>query len=139
MKQQLIDFYNERIGSFLKHTHNQTLEAEAEKMYLDEQVDILFERRQKADLVKQRFEVLAREYNDQNKQFEQRHTEITKQEREKREQIRQGFEDHLKGIKDQLGDENTRNQEAIDSIDKENNDLAEKYDELKKEIDEKSK
>jgi hypothetical protein len=67
--------------------HVQTLESEGEKLHIDDKIDLLFERRQKADLVKQRYEVLAREYNEQNKQFEARHIEITKQERDKRAQI----------------------------------------------------
>jgi len=89
-------------------------------------------------LVKQRYEVLAREYNDQNKQFDIRHTQITKEERDKRVTIQKGFDDHLSGIKTQLDEEEVKNKEAIDEIDRENADLAGKYEELKKEIDDKS-
>jgi len=51
---------------------------------------------------------------------------------------KKGFDDHLSGIKTQLDEEELKNKEAIDEIDKENADLASKYEELKKEIDDKS-
>ena len=36
IKQELIEFYQEKIMAFLKHVHIKNMEAEAEKMHLDE-------------------------------------------------------------------------------------------------------
>ena len=97
--------------------------------------------------------MVTREYQDQNKHFMQKHEEIKASEIQKREQIEENFEGHIKQIKQQMVDERENlkvKNEAPDAdageseyfeneVVKENKMLQHKYEELMKEIAEKSK
>lgn len=95
--------------------------------------------------------MVTREYQDQNKHFEQKHEEIRQAEIAKREQISQNFEGHIDQIKTQMDEEKlnlrVKNEDAKEDenefyeneVVKENVMLQAKFDELMKEIEEKSK
>lgn len=52
----------------------------------------------KADIIKAKFENITREYNGQNKQFQEKHEEICQTESQKRKDIEKNFDDHIEGI-----------------------------------------
>ena len=93
---------------------------------------------------------MTREYNDQNKHFQTKHEEIKLQEIQKRDQISRNFEDHIIQIRQQMDDERVAlripNDEPREGepevweneVVKENALLNHKYEELLKEIAEKS-
>ena len=56
-------------------------------------------RAMKADIIKAKFENITREYNGQNKQFQEKHEEICSAESQKRFDIAKNFDDHIEGIK----------------------------------------
>lgn len=108
-------------------------------------------RNQRADLIRQKFELVTREYSDQNKHFAAKHEEIKAAEIQKRDQISENFESHISQITKQMDEEREslkiKNESAKEGepqwfeneIVKENVMLQQKYDELMKEIEEKSK
>ena len=91
----------------------------------------------KADLIKQRYEQITREYNSQNKQFTEKHDEIRKAEAAKREDILKNFDDHINSVKAQMADDAKKSREENANVTKDTEDLKGKYEELKKETEEK--
>ena len=55
--------------------------------------------------MRQKFETMARDYQDQSKQFETKHVEIVQSEIKKREEIIANFDGHLAQIKVQMEEE----------------------------------
>jgi 16S rRNA G1207 methylase RsmC len=91
-------------------------------------------------MILQKYQVLSQEYQNQAKQFSQKHTEIAATEKNKRLQIIENFEKHYSDIQDQMSSDHTSmvNEEGELTISSENRNLEEKYQELLKEITEKS-
>lgn len=95
--------------------------------------------------------MVTREYSDQNKHFAAKHEEIKAAEIQKRDQISENFESHITQIRKQMDEEReslkVKNESGKEGepeffeneIVKENVMLQQKYDELMKEIMEKSK
>lgn len=65
----------------------------------------------KSDTIKQRYELLSREYNSQNKVFEEKHKEIVAAEKQKRAEIIQNFESHLAEITKQVAVDSDQTQQ----------------------------
>jgi hypothetical protein len=51
-------------------------------------------------LIKQKFEIITREYDQQNKQFEAKHKQIAEDEETRKIEINSNFEEHLKSIRE---------------------------------------
>ncbi len=62
-------------------------------------------RNQKADLIKQKYEIITREYDQQNKNFAGKHAQIAEEEENRKKEIRASFETHMKNIRQQMEEE----------------------------------
>lgn len=129
-------FTNELIP-FFRDINTATIEAQVEEQLYYQQTLEYQSRGAKADIIRQKYEQITREYNGQNKQFAERHTEIATDEQAKREKIISNFDEHLNTIKSQMAEDVDRSKEENDLIRKETEDLTGKYEELKKECTEK--
>ena len=84
--------------------------------------------------------MLTREYQNQNKTLKENHERIIQSEQTKRREIIQNFENHLSQIKQQIREDAEKMEaEGGNEVVKENAKLKTQYEELMKEIEEKSK
>lgn len=83
-----------------------------------------------------KYEVLTREYQSQNKNLQDGHHKIISSERDKRQEIISNFQSHLTQIKQQIR-EDADKMESQNDIQKENQMLKDQYESLMKEISEK--
>lgn len=96
---------------------------------------VLLENKQRAaEGITQKYALLSREYTNQNKMLNENHVAIVDEEKKKRTQIAENFENHIKTVTDKIDDDNEGENEVV----KETRELEEKYQSIKKEIDEKS-
>jgi len=58
-------------------------------------------------LIRQKYEVISREYASQNKNFDAKHRQIMEEEDQRKTEIAANFTDHVKSIREQM--ENERN------------------------------
>jgi hypothetical protein len=89
--------------------------------------------------MKQKFEIITREYDQQNKQFEAKHKQIAEDEETRKIEINSNFEEHLKSIREQMKEESDKQSKEDNSIVAETKKLTETYNSLVKETDEKTK
>lgn len=94
--QLLSDMYHQEVIALLKSLQNQTVQNENDAQLYQAQFQTYAYRNQRSDLIRQKLEVVTREYSDQNKHFQQKHEEIKAAEIAKREQIAENFEGHIK-------------------------------------------
>lgn len=147
----LNEIYHSEVIALLKSLQAQTVKNECDAQLYQAQFQTFAYRNQRADLIRQKLEVVTREYSDQNKHFQSKHEEIKTNEIAKREQISENFEGHITQISQQMEEErvNLRVKKEDPQQDepefyeneivKENLMLQSKYEELMKEIDDKSK
>ena len=133
----LNSLFIEKLMPFFREINMATIEAQVEEQLYYQQTLEYQNRGTKADIIKQKYEQITREYQGQNKQFQERHNEIAHEEQSKREKIIANFEEHLKTIKSQMADDVERSKEENEQIRKETEDLEQKYQELKSECTEK--
>ncbi len=133
----LNELFIDKLLPFFRDINTATIESQVEEQLYYQQTLEYQNRATKADLIKQKYEQITREYQSQNKQFQERHNEIATEEASKREKIIQNFEEHLKTIKSQMADDVGRSKEENEMIAKETEDLTVKYEDLKKECIEK--
>ena len=129
---EIIPNYRNTMEKIVKVTSDQTINE-----YLMEWHQ---ERLTGAKQIQQKYMVISQEYQNQAKSFKSKHEEIHAQELAKREEISKNFENHFAQIKDQMGKDNAQlcDDNGVNEIVKENQMLEEKYEELLKEIEEKS-
>ena len=94
--------FHEKIIPFLKEVNARGMNSEAEYQLFNNQSLEYQNRAMKADIIKAKFESITREYNAQNKQFQEKHEEIAASESAKREEILKNFDEHIKSIKTQM-------------------------------------
>jgi hypothetical protein len=94
----------------------------------------------KAKLILNKYEVLTREYQNQNKSLKENHERIIASERQKRQDIISNFENHLSQIKQQIKEDTQKFEEGGgNDVVKENELLRTQYESLIKEVEEKGK
>ena len=103
----------------------------------DFKISVFEQEMKKAQIIMNKYEVLTREYQSQNKTFQERHQMIIDSESKKRNDIMSNFETHLSQIKAQIK-EDTEKMEQSNEVLKENESLKEQYEALIKEIAEKA-
>ena len=103
----------------------------------DFKISVFEQEIKKAQIIMNKYEVLTREYQSQNKTFQERHQMIIDSESKKRNDIMSNFETHLSQIKAQIK-EDTEKMEQSNEVLKENESLKEQYEALIKEIAEKA-
>lgn len=81
-------------------------------------------------MIKQKFEIITREYDQQNKQFEAKHKQISEDEETRKNEITNNFEEHLKSIKQQMKDESDKQSKEDNSVVAETKRLTETYNSL---------
>ncbi len=102
---------------------------------LDLQHTIMVQKAARAQEILNKYELMTREYQSQNKMLKERHEMIVQQEKEKRKQIIENFENHISGIRQKMEEDKAAMQDS--EIVKDNDMLRKQYEELMKEIDEK--
>lgn len=135
--QELYKFYQERVFEELKSLHKKQIEEKLKEELNDYKCSLYETQLKKAQLIMSKYELLTREYQGQNKSFTERHDIIINNEKKRRDEIISNFENHLTQIKKQMREEND-SMANNNEIAKENQMLQEKYDDLVKEIEEKS-
>lgn len=139
--EEMYKFYTAVVFEEFKATHQQMV-----KLKLQEELNtfrlgsVYTDQIKRAQLILQKYEVLTREYQSQNKKLKDNHESIIKGEQEKREQIIANFENHLKQIREQIREDAKKLEEdGGGEVVRENQQLQTQYDALMKEIEEKSK
>lgn len=84
---QLNALFSERIVPFYRDVIQMTLTAQFDELLVDFKAQEQNLRNQKADLIKQKFEVITREYDQQNKNFELKHRQIASDEEKRLKEI----------------------------------------------------
>ena len=82
-----------------KRINTATIEAQVEEQLYYQQTLEYQNRGTKADIIRQKYEQITREYNAQNSQFQERHVAIKNDEQAKRQEILKNFDDHLSTIR----------------------------------------
>jgi len=77
---------------------NKSIQTQLDEQLFDHQAREMLNRNQKADLIRKKFEIISREYDQQNKQFEKKHIQVKNEEEGRREDIVANFDSHLKTI-----------------------------------------
>ena len=77
----------EKIIPFLKEINTRSVNSQADGQLYYSQALEYQNRNTKAEIIKAKFESITREYNGQNKQFQEKHNEIAAAEAAKREEI----------------------------------------------------
>jgi len=80
-------FFHEAIIEELKREQKRTIDIIVNGQIMSLEANEYENRYAKSDTIKQRYELLSREYNSQNKVFEEKHKEIVAGEKQKREEI----------------------------------------------------
>lgn len=80
-------FFHEAIIEELKREQKRTIDIIVNGQIMSLEANEYENRYAKSDTIKQRYELLSREYNSQNKVFEEKHKEIVAAEKQKREEI----------------------------------------------------
>ena len=85
---------------------------------------ILTEQLRKSQLILQKYEILTREYQSQNKNLKENHERIISGEQNKRQEIIANFENHLNTIKAQIKEDTEKfMQDGQSEVAKENEKL----------------
>jgi anaerobic ribonucleoside-triphosphate reductase len=125
----------DKIVPFYREVIAKSLQAQFEEQLIDYQTQEHLARNQKADLIKQKYELITREYNQQFKNFDSKHKQICDEETQRKHEIVSNFENHIKQIRDDMFDakQQAERQEIID----ETKMLTEKYNALEIDCNEK--
>lgn len=134
---ELYKFYQEKVADELKNIHKRQIEEKLREELNDYKYGLYETQLKKAQLIMSKYEVLTREYQNQNKTFSEKHQLIIDTEKKRREEIITNFENHLTQIKKQIKEDQDKLIDGNEIV-KENKMLQEKYDDLIKEIEEKS-
>jgi len=94
-------FYSELLPAYEK-TSASIIRESSENSILVLNREEYKDRKQKADLIVQKYEILSKEYQNQAKLFRTKHQEIKEAEQAKYMQISNNFESHINSIKEQL-------------------------------------
>lgn len=121
--EQLSKFYQEIVAEELKNAHKQAMALKIQEEQNNLKIDIMQENLNKSIVILNKHQVLSTEYQNQFKQFQERHNAIISQEKVKRGQIISNFEEHLKQIRTQMA-EDARKMELENEVVKENAELA---------------
>lgn len=87
-----------------------------------------------AEGITQKYALLSREYTSQNKLLNENHVQIVDEEKKKRTTIAENFENHIKSVTQKVEQDDGTENDVV----KETRELEEKYESIKKEIDEKA-
>ena len=131
------DIFTERVIALLRQINEATIDSQIDEQLYYQQTIEYQNRGEKAEIIKQKYEQITREYNAQNKQFQERHIEIKADEQKKREDIVKNFDEHLRTIKQSMEKDVSQSQEENKQLIVETSDLENKYEDLKKECAEK--
>ena len=127
--QQMTDlFHNEIIPQYEKLAHQLSKESN-DCCVMEFTSEYNVERAKSAEVMQQKFKVLSKEYQQQSKNFSQKHQEIRDAEQSKLSGIEVNFRKHFEGVREQMRMED-KSQQSDDGkllITKENEDLAQKY------------
>ncbi|CDW83863.1 UNKNOWN [Stylonychia lemnae] len=135
--EELNKFYLEVVHEQLKNEHKKNIQLKLEEEVNDLKISVYEQQKQKATLILNKQQVLTTEYQNQFKQFQERHALIIQAETQKRMEIITNFDNHLKQIKQQMVEDQER-MKTENEIQKENDQLKKQYEELMKEIEEKT-
>lgn len=84
---------------FLKEINTRSINSQADgQLYYNQALEYQ-NRNTKAEIIKAKFEQITREYNNQNKTFQEKHVQIAEAEVAKRAEILKNFDDHINSIK----------------------------------------
>ena len=135
--ERLNTLFQDKIIPFSKEINVRSVNSQADGQLYYNQVLEYQNRNMKAEIIKAKFEQITREYNGQNKQFQEKHTEIAEAEAAKREDINKNFDEHINSIKAQMEEDVAKSRAENNEITEDTKQLTEKYEELKKETEEK--
>ena len=131
------ELFSERLVPFMREIYSSIIENQVQEQLYYQQTLEYQNRGAKADIIRQKYEQISREYNAQNKQFAERHFDIKNDEQAKREQILKNFDEHLGTIRFQMAEDVEKSKEENELLKKETADLEAKFEDLKKECVEK--
>ena len=136
----MFKLYIDTVLEELKREHKVALTLKLHQEILDFKLDILLDHQaKKASLIFSKYELLTREYQNQNKNLKENHERIINSEQVKRQEIISNFENHLAQIRTQIREDADKLEaDGGGDIVKENTMLKTQFDALMKEIDEKS-
>ena len=133
----LNDLFLNELVPFLREVNVAVIDAQVEEQLYYQQTLEFQNRGQKAELIRQKYETITREFNGQNKQFQERHAEICVEEVSKREQILKNFDEHLVTIRSQMSEDVAKSREENELIRQETETLQTQYADLYAECTEK--
>ena len=113
----------ERIVPFVREVNTRSINSQADGQLHYHQALEYQNRNNKADVIKAKYEQITREYQGQNKQFTEKHAEITVAEATKREDILKNFDSHINSVKDQMKDDAKKSRDENSDITKDTEDL----------------
>lgn len=131
------NLFTEEVVPLLREINAASITSQIDEQLFYQQTLEHQNRGAKAEVIRQKYEQITREYQAQNRQFEERHTAIANEEAQKREKICLNFDEHLETIKSQMASDVAQSQAENELIRKETDELEAKYAELKKECTEK--
>ena len=95
--------YTENVLEEIRSVFRQQLSLKLQEELMQYKVANVYEEQiHKAKLILNKYEVLTREYQNQNKSLKENHERIIASERQKRQDIISNFENHLSQIKQQI-------------------------------------
>ena len=135
--ERLNQLFLEKIVPFVRDVSERAMNSGSDGQLFYSQALEYQNRAMKADIIKAKFENITREYNGQNKQFQDKHEEICQAESQKRLDIEKNFDEHIAGIKSSMEVDVQKSREENKELADDTKQLTEKYEELKKETAEK--
>lgn len=82
--------------------HQQVIRSRLNEDLVDHKINQLDMKQKLAQAIFQKYEIVTREYQNQNKQLKEKHDLILNAEKDKRGDIIKNFDEHLKDIKSKL-------------------------------------
>ena len=134
---RLNQLFLEKIVPFIRDVNERAMNSASDGQLFYSQALEYSNRANKAEIIKAKFENITREYNGQNKQFQEKHEEICKSESQKRGEIEKNFDEHIAGIKSSMEADVQKSRDENKELADDTKQLTEKYEELKKETAEK--
>ena len=103
--QKLNEIFVGQVVPLFKKINDQAVDVEADGQLYYWQALEYQNRNNKADLIKQKYEQITREYSSQNMQFQEKHLQIKTEETKKREEIMANFDAHIAQIKQSMDED----------------------------------
>ena len=98
--EELNKYYQEVVFEELKNVHKAAVAVRIQEEIIGFKSETIYEDHlRRANLILNKYEILTREYQNQNKSLKENHERIIKAEQEKRKDIISNFENHLTMIK----------------------------------------